>query len=147
MDQLEASLRSFVKEQLALSHCDFVHDFDILRYARIGGADAADFIEAFAKQFRVRIDHYRWYHHGGPEQINPAWIFFKPWWEKKIHVPIRLQDLISTAETGEWAVQYPAEEFEPPKSAEDILHERIGCSIMLGLLLFLGLILLLLSKD
>lgn len=50
---------------------------------------------------------FRWYHHSGPEGCNPFWILFPPWWAKKVHVPIRLSDLVESARRGARAVRYP----------------------------------------
>jgi hypothetical protein len=85
---------------------------DIVKDARIYGDDVWELVEDFGKQFHVEMRDFRWYHHSGPEGCNPLWLFYRPWWARKTHVPIRLADLIESARSGVWCIRYPEDERE-----------------------------------
>lgn len=91
---------------------DMRMDADVVNDSGAYGDDVWELVEEFGKVFDVQMDGFRWYHHSGPEGCNPFWLIFRPWWERKTHVPIRLSDLIESARRGEWCVQYPPEEEE-----------------------------------
>jgi hypothetical protein len=104
----------------------------------IYGDDVWELVDEFAKRFSVRMDGFRWYHHSGEEGCNPLWLLVKPWWARKTHVSIRLSDLVASARTGEWCVQYPPSEAEPAETAEDRYHTRVGYAVMAGGLLLIA---------
>ena len=132
MDDLEQRVRAFVHEQVPWLPLDMAPDTDVVDDARIYGDDVWELVHKFAKQFGVRMDGFRWYHHSGPEGCNPLDLLFKPWWARKTHVPIRLSDLVASVRTGEWCVQYPPSEAEPAETEEDRYETRIGCAVMAG---------------
>jgi hypothetical protein len=110
MDDLERRIREFVHEQLAWQPGDA--SADIVSDARIYGDDVWELIEEFGKRFNVRLDNFQWYYHSGPEGggCNPLWLFYRPQCERMAYVPIRLSDLIESACSGVWCVQYPGPE-------------------------------------
>ncbi|WP_337177273.1 DUF1493 family protein [Paludisphaera sp.] len=112
MDDLEQRVRAFVHEQISWLPMDMASDTDVVDDARIYGDDVWELVDDFAEKFEVRVDGFRWYHHTGPEGCNPLWLFIKPWWARKAHVPIRLMDLVESAHRGEWTVRYPTDEEE-----------------------------------
>ncbi len=136
IDDLEQQVRAFVHEQTYLP-LDMALDTDVVDDAGIYGDDVWVLVDEFAKWFGVRMEGFRWYHHSGPEGCDPVNLLLKPWWRRKTHVPIRLSDLISSARTGEWCIQYPPNEAEPEETPEDRYHTRIGCTIMAGFAFFL----------
>lgn len=79
---------------------------------KLYGDDIADLILSYRDHFGVDISNYRWYHHTGPEGCNPLWVFYRPWWSKKTHIPIRVADLVDGAYTGTWPIVYPEDERE-----------------------------------
>lgn len=137
VDDLEQRVRAFVHEQVPWLPLDMAPDTDIVRNAGIYGDDVWELVDEFAKRFGVRMIGFRWYHHSGEEGCNPLWLVVKPWWARKIHVPIRLSDLVSSARTGEWYVLYPPSEAEPEETEEDRYHTRVGCAVMAGVLLLI----------
>jgi len=132
VDELEQRVRAFVHEQVPWLPLDMAPGTDVVDDARIYGDDVWELVEEFAKRFAVRMDGFRWYHHSGPEGCNPLWLVFRPWWASKTHVSIRLSDLLTSARSGEWCVQYPPSEAEPAETEEDRHHERIRCAVMAG---------------
>jgi hypothetical protein len=109
---LEHRIRDFVSDKADLQ--DLTLEIDLLtgKYG-LYGDDVWDLMQKFSDEFQVELKDFRWYHHSGPEGCNPLWIFFKPWWTKKTHVPTTLNDLIQSARSGKWTVQYPDNEREP----------------------------------
>lgn len=107
MDDLEWRVREFVYERVPELPIDADLDTDVVMAARIDGDDLWEFVEEFATCFGVRMDGFRWYHHGGPEGCNPLWLVLRPWWAREPYIPIRLSDLIESARRGAWSVQYP----------------------------------------
>jgi hypothetical protein len=132
VDELERRVRAFVYSQTAWSCLDVPAETDLVYDAGICGDDLWELVDEFARRFDVRMDGFRWYHHSAPEGCNPLWLLFKPWWARKTRVPIRLSDLVMSARSGEWGVQYPESEAEPAETEEDRHHTRIGCAIMAG---------------
>ena len=109
-DDIEQRVREFVRKQLGFKRKEIPDSFDVVDDASIYGDDVWELVEDFSKEFRVQVTDFRWYHHTGPEGCNPLWILFPPWWARKTHVPIRIIDLIESARSGMWTVQYPENE-------------------------------------
>ena len=109
-DDLESRIRALIVHQTGVSPAKLTAETDVVDDLRIYGDDVWELFEAFGKQFSVRVDGFRWYHHTGPEGFNLLWLLFKPWWARKTHVPVRLSDLVASAQQGVWAVRYPEHE-------------------------------------
>ncbi len=110
MDELERRVRAFVHEQVPWLPEDVALETDVVDDARIYGDDVWELVEKFAVRFGVRMNGFQWHRHSGPEGCNPLYLFVKPWWARKPHVPIRLLDLVESARRGEWSVRYPPDE-------------------------------------
>ena len=109
-DDLESRIRTLIIRQTGISPEKITAETDVVDDLRIYGDDVWELFEAFGKQFSVQMDGFRWYHHTGLEGCNPLWLLFKPWWAKKTYVPVRLGDLVASAQQGVWAVRYPERE-------------------------------------
>lgn len=106
MDDIERRVRAFVAKEIPWLRTDIGLDADLVRRARIDGADVFDLVINFSTEFAVDISDYRWYCHSGPEGcglFHMIW-FFRWFWKP---IPIRLIDLIQSARIGKWCVRYP----------------------------------------
>lgn len=90
------------------------------------GDDIHDLVDELAKRFGVDISSYRWYHHTGPEGFNPLSVIFRPWWHDASRIPIRVTDLVRSAQNGAWDFDYPDEKIVP--------RAVVGNWILVGLL-------------
>jgi hypothetical protein len=106
-DDLEQRIRAFVFDHIPWLPRNIERGKDVVDTAKIYGADVWAFVEDFGKQFEVDGNNFRWYHHTGPEGCNPLWLFWRPWWARKTHVPIRIDDLIDSARRHVWCIHYP----------------------------------------
>lgn len=109
-DELESRIRALIAHQTGVSPEQITAEADVVDDLRLYGDDVWELFEEFGKRFSVRMDDFRWYHHTGPEGCNPLWLFYKPWWARKTHVPVRLGDLVESARQGVWVVRYPEHE-------------------------------------
>lgn len=111
---LERQIRQVVQEQTGLPF-DLAPAADLTALG-VWGDDLWSLLEEYAARFGVRMDTFRWHHHGGPDGCNPLWLVFRPLWLTE-HVPIRLADLIESARSGVWSVRYPGPVTSSPHSA------------------------------
>jgi len=109
-DDLEQRVREFVHQQVPCLPLDMAPGTDVVDDAKMYGDDVWELVEEFGKRFGVPLQRFRWYHHSGPEGCNPLWLFYRPWWARKTHVPIRLCDLVESARHRTWCVKYPESE-------------------------------------
>lgn len=137
MDDLETRIRDFIHQEIPGLR-EIRADVDLVNDSYISGDDVWELVDRFAHQFNVRMEGFRWYHHSGPEGCNPLWLLFAPWWARKTHVPIRIADLVASARSGEWCLPYPPSEAEPEETPDDRYHTRVGCAILAGGVVLMG---------
>jgi len=120
-DDLEESVRNFVAKHVGISPERLESETDVVDDLRIYGDDVWELVDDFAKAYKVSLDGFRWYHHTGPEGCNPLWLLSRPWWAKRIHVPIRLADMVESARRGVWSIEYPRGEAQPDDASERLI--------------------------
>jgi Protein of unknown function (DUF1493) len=117
-------VKDFVRIRIPWLAIDLNGDTDVVAQGKIGGDDLWDFIEEFAEEFQVDMTGFRWYHHSGPEGCNPIWLLFPPWWVGKTQIPIRVGDLIRSAQARVWSIEYPREENTGAERSENKRNKR-----------------------
>ena len=112
-DDLKDRIRIFLAEETGANNLEEIDDgMDIVNGLKIYGDDVWELMKNFGQKFNVDMNNFRWYHHSEPEGFDLRWIFRKPWWEKKTHVAIRINDLVESAKQMKWDLNYPEEEKE-----------------------------------
>ncbi len=109
-DDTEQRVREFVHQKVPWLPVNMPADTDVVNDGKIYGDDVWALVDEFSKRFNVEMRDLRWYHHTGPEGCNPLWLFYRPLWNRKTHVPIRLSDLIESSRRGVWGIKYPENE-------------------------------------
>ena len=98
---------------------------DLLNDQRVCGDDFHELIDEYAKVFKVDMTSYLWYFHadeeGGWNSIGGT--FFKPPYERVIHIPVTPALLLDIANKGRWDVQYPPHKL--PKRRWDIFVNQV----------------------
>ena len=91
----------------------------------VDGDDGVEFMEAFCKHFQVDPSTIQIDKHFGPESAAMPWTII--WWvfspscrRGDGFLPIRIRDLVESAQTGKWSVVYD-DGMEPraPRDAKD----------------------------
>jgi hypothetical protein len=79
-------------------------DAEMMRDCGVDGADAAEFMAAFAREFRVDMSLFEFNMYFGPEAgFDPfRWLYRKVSKAPTTFVPITLRDLESVAAAGKW---------------------------------------------
>ena len=111
-NNLKKQLIEFAASEFGVEVERITMDTDIYRGLGVDGDDVTDFMEAFSDKFKVNLDDFRWYHHGGPEGCNPFWFFIRPWWARKTYIPVTVRVLLEPVRSGRWVVEYPEKEKE-----------------------------------
>lgn len=96
---------------------------DIFGSLGIDGDDVGEFMQAFHKTYRVNLDDYLWYFHGGEEGHNLGGIFFLPPYDRVERIPVSLALLVKSANAGKWLLDYP--EHSLPKRRHDIIFNQV----------------------
>ena len=115
-----AEIVEFANDYFAIQLFGEDHD-DLLRASGFDGDDAFEFIEAFSERFSVNMDGYIWeFHHydeGG--LLIPSWPFRHP--NSKVQkIPISVDLLLASAQSGVWSAEYPSGYVSPKRY--DILN-------------------------
>lgn len=63
------------------------------------------------------------------------WLIFRPWWVKVRKIPVTARDLVQSAKTGRWCIEYPFERVQP---RPDIANWILGIILSLLFLLILA---------
>lgn len=123
-------MSKFSEEQIRTFIADFWDDDlqrlnpdDLFGSLGIDGDDAFEFMEKYAETFRVNLDDYRWYFHGGEEGVNYGSLFSKAPYERVDRIPISIALLLNSANAGYWPADYPPHEL--PKRRYDILFNQV----------------------
>lgn len=91
-------------------------------------------MDAFATQFGVDDDDYRWYFHGDEDGMNFGGMFFRPPYLRVERMPITPDILIEAIDSKRWPLRYPPHQI--PAVRWDI---RINQLLVVVPLILLGL--------
>lgn len=120
----------FIKHETLI---EMREDSDIWRRGTVGD-DFAELMEAYAKQFGVEMNGYRWYFHHEDEGWNLGGLFFKPPNRRVKRIPVTPKMLASFANQGRWSIDYP--EHHIPKKRVDILFNQLCAGAILLLMIW-----------
>jgi hypothetical protein len=112
--KLEDRVRLFIARKFEREPAQIPRDWDLVSYLRIYGNSVRDLVEQFGGEFQVDVTGFRWFYHTGPPGCLPRWLFRNRWWLQAPDVPIRLTDLVKSAETHTWAITYPTRRDRKP---------------------------------
>ena len=105
-NNLKVQLIKFVSEEICVNEERISMDTDILRGFGVDGDDVCDLMNKFSEKFKVNMDDYIWYYHGGPEGCNP-FSFIIELWKPKLYIPVTVRILIESVKSGKWELEYP----------------------------------------
>ena len=74
----------------------------------ITGDDYFELIDEYSRRFSVNTDGFLWYFHCHEEAFNPGSWFFPSPNDQVLRIPITIGHLLEFANTGTWAIAYPA---------------------------------------
>ncbi len=110
-EDLVERIRKFVAHHIGVRPEKIKTETDVIK--DIWGADVWELIEEFGKEFQVNLDTFRPDEHTGPEGIGCVFFPFDDSWETKKFIPIRLRDLVESAQRGVWCINYPIHKWPP----------------------------------
>ena len=119
----QEQIDSFIKEKTGIDKLK--PGDDLLNDQGVCGDDFHELIDEYAKIFNVDMTGYLWYFHAGEEggwnSIGGS--FFKPPYERVIHIPVTPALLLESANKGRWDIQYPPHKL--PKRRWDIIINQV----------------------
>jgi acyl carrier protein len=101
---IDRRLRKILVDLTGVPESKLHPDAEMMRDLGIDGADAAEFMAAFAQEFRVDMSQFEFGLHFGPEAgFDPfRWLYQKVSKAPTTFVPISIRDLESVAAAGKW---------------------------------------------
>jgi acyl carrier protein len=96
----------------------------------VDGDDFHELIEEYAQKYQVDMTNYLWYFHTDEEGQNIGGLFFEPPYERVTRIPVTPLMLEGFANTGKWAIEYPAHHL--PKRRYDLIFNQIILLVVLA---------------
>lgn len=87
---------------------DVLEEADVLHALRLDGDAAREFIDAFAKEFRVDMAGYEpaFHHLDAAKLLRPSWPLPAPHLYG-VRLPLSVSTLLQAAQSGRWPLRYP----------------------------------------
>ncbi|MGB2924755.1 MAG: DUF1493 family protein [Limnothrix sp.] len=117
-----ADIYTFISDKLLVPTELLEKDTDLYEVFDIKADACAEFVEKFAKEFKVDLESYLWYFHHGESGLNIGRFWVKPPYERVSRIPVTPQILRKAATKKRWPVQYP--EHTVPKRRWDMIINR-----------------------
>ncbi|MEJ8819065.1 DUF1493 family protein [Lacibacter sp. H407] len=126
------NIQDLVVSKTGCNEEDVTLDCDIVDDLGCVGDDLDELLSEYSSRFNVQMDSYLWYFHSEDEAHlgNIGRHFFKPPYERVLHIPVTPRMLLQSAKEGKWLVAYP--EHTLPKRRYDVfISWGIGLVVIL----------------